>query len=599
MKTALLAVLTLLHFVPGLVSAQDTLDVVYPREGQIVASYDSAFIFGSVPLRDAKIFVNDLPVQLNVDGAFLAMVPVDSGEFRFVCRAMTEHDTLETIRTVFVPPYLETTSPDTFAIDSTQTFPQEDLVLSAGDFLEVRFKGTPGYIGSFTVAGLAESIPMAESPPRRDFYLGDFIFGAGDDPLTPDVAGIYTGVYKIPEGIQLDSASIHFQLSGGNGTHTVIAARGRLTVHDHPVPQIAEITQEITVARTGPGLGYQLYLPRGVKLRLTGQNGRYFRARLNDAEQVWVPKESVALLPAGTPIPTSSVRLVRSENFEKKTAVTIYLRERLPFKIEQNNQPSRLIVSIYGATANTDWIRYDFEDPFIREMKWAQAAKGEYQLQIDLDAQQQWGYNPYFDGTNLVIDIKKPPKKFEFKELLICVDPGHGPDDGAIGPTRLKEKDANLELAYVLKEKLEDKGARVFLTRKDRHGASLASRGKLAAFMEADLLVSVHHNAIPDDVNPFISRGSSTYYFHPQSLQLAVAIQKRLLKGLELNNFGLFYDNLAVCRPPQMPAVLIEAAFIMHPEEERLIKSPRYRKTAAEAIVRGVEDFLKQAKERR
>jgi N-acetylmuramoyl-L-alanine amidase len=79
-------------------------------------------------------------------------------------------------------------------------------------------------------------------------------------------------------------------------------------------------------------------------------------------------------------------------------------------------------------------------------------------------------------------------------------------------------------------------------------------------------------------------------------LALAAAIQKRLLKTLKLNNFGLFYDNLAVCRPPQMPAVLIESAFIMHPEEEQLIQSPQYQNRAADAIMQGIVDFLKQAK---
>jgi N-acetylmuramoyl-L-alanine amidase len=597
MRNARFFWVALLFLFPVLLSAQDTLDVVYPREGQIVAAYDSAYIFGSTKLSGAKIFVNGLPAQLNLNGAFLARAPVTSGEFRFVCRAVNATDTLETIRTVFVPPFRLTTPADTLAIDSAFVFPQNDVTLSAGDFLEVKFKGTPGLIGRFSIPGLVADAPMIELPPTRDFYWGERIFGQGKEAWTsPPISGIYSGIYKIPEGVKLDSAAIHFELSGGNGADATVIARGRLTVRDPAIPQIAELTQELTVARTGPGLGYQMFLPAGVKVQLTGQSGKFWRARLNELEHVWIPQENLVLLPAGAPLPASTVRLVRSENFEKKVAVKIFLRERLPFKIEQSNQPSTLRVTIYGATANTDWIRYDFEDEFIREMTWRQPADGVYQLRIDLNSPQQWGYNPFYDGENLVIEIKKPPKKFKLNELLICVDPGHGPDDGAVGPTRLKEKDANLQLALALKEKLERKGARVFLTRRDRHGASLAARPKLAAFVEADLLVSVHHNAVPDDVNPFLSRGSSSYFFHPQSLALAAAIQKRLLKTLKLNNFGLFYDNLAVCRPPQMPAVLIESAFIMHPEEEQLIQSPQYQNRAADAIMQGIVDFLKQAK---
>ncbi|MFQ5753669.1 MAG: N-acetylmuramoyl-L-alanine amidase, partial [bacterium] len=244
----------------------------------------------------------------------------------------------------------------------------------------------------------------------------------------------------------------------------------------------------------------------------------------------------------------------------------------------------------------TDWIRYDFGDPTIKEIKWLQPTNGVYQLKIELHNKQQWGFNPYYEDTNLIVEIKRPPKKLALKELLICIDPGHGPDNGAIGPTRLKEKDVNLNLALVLKEKLEKKGAQVFLTRKEQHGASLSVRPKMAAFLEADILLSLHHNAIPDGVNPFSSRGSSTYYYHVQSYPLASAIQKRLLEKLKLPNFGLYYDNLALCRPPQMPAVLIEPAFIMHPEEEMLIKSRKQQQKIADAIVKGIEDFLKASK---
>jgi len=584
-----------LLFFPVVLLAQDTLDVVYPREGQILSAYDSAFVFGSTKLPNAQIFVNEFPVRLNLDGAFLTVVPLSGGEFRFVCRAVNATDTLETVRSVIVPEYLAATPSDTFAIDSSYTFPQEDLILSAGDYLEVRFKGTPGFIGSFTIPGLVDAAPMTELPSHRNLSWGELVFGSGTETFASEAAGIYSGVFKIPEGVKLDSVAIHFELNGGNGTNAVIDAPGKLTIRSPSIPQIAELTSETAVARTGPGLGYQLFLQKGAKVWLTGQSGRFACARLTDSEQVWIPRDNLTLLPAGTPIPSSVVRLVRSEDSERSVRIKIFLRQRLPFKIEQPSA-STILVTIYGAIANTDWMRYDFEDYFIREMRWSQPTTGFYQLHIELNTAQQWGYNPYYDGSNLVVDIKKPPQKLKLSELMICVDPGHGPDDGAVGPTRLKEKDANLEVALVLKKKLERKGAQVFLTRSERHGVSLPARGKLAAFVEADLLVSVHHNAIPDDVNPFSSRGSSTYYFHPQSLPLAVAIQKQFLKKLKLNNFGLFYDNLAVCRPPQMPAVLIEGAFIMHPEEERFIQSPQYQNLAADAIVQGIEDFLQQAK---
>ncbi|HEX9652961.1 MAG TPA: hypothetical protein VGA99_04570, partial [bacterium] len=259
--------------------AQDTLDVVYPREGQRVAAYDSTFIFGSTRLPGAKISINGFPVKLNVDGAFLTVVPISRGEFRFVCQAANQTDTLQTIRTVFIPPYLATTPSNHMAVDSSYVFPTEDLHLSSGDYLEVSFKGTPGFSGSFTVPGLVEDAPMIELPSRKDFFWGGAVFGSGGDSVTPEIDGIYTGIHKIPAGVVLDSAEIRFELNAGNGTCVAVTAPGRLTVRDQTIPQIGELIRETTVARTGPGLGYHLFLPPGVKLWLTGQQGRYYRAR--------------------------------------------------------------------------------------------------------------------------------------------------------------------------------------------------------------------------------------------------------------------------------------------------------------------------------
>ncbi|MFQ5640536.1 MAG: N-acetylmuramoyl-L-alanine amidase [bacterium] len=595
MKFGLLFITQFL-FLPALAYSQLVLDVVYPREEQVVTAADSTFIFGSVSDPQARVRVNQLTMRVYRNGAFLGMVPVSDGDFTFECEADLDSSHVILTRKVRVLPFLATTPTDTLAIDSAYVFPQTDIELMAGDFLKVAFKGTPGLAARCSIPGVFENGIMTETAPLQEFYWGEAVFGSGRASVTPEVKGIYSGVYKIPQNVKVDTAHIVFHLGEVDGSNLEIIAPGRLSVHDSLIPQIAELSTELTVARSGPGLGYQQFLPEGVKLVITGKRGAYLRARLNDSESVWIPEKSVRLLPAGTPIPWSKVSFVRTETLEKKVRVHIYLQECLPFKIEQTTSPSGLIITVYGATSDTDWIRYDFEDVAIKNIRWRQPANRVYQLIIELNHKQQWGFNPYYENKTLVVDIKKPPKKLKLNELLVCIDPGHAPADGAVGPTRLKEKDANLQLSLFLKRKLEKKGATVFLTRTDDYGASLSVRPKLAAFVEADILLSIHHNALPDGVNPFTHRGSSTYYYHVQSQPLATAILSRLEEKLHLKNFGLFYDNLALCRPPQMPAVLVESAFIMHPEEEMLIASRKYKEQTAEAVVKGIEDFLKQAR---
>jgi len=373
-------------------------------------------------------------------------------------------------------------------------------------------------------------------------------------------------------------------------------------VEHSAVPAVARLTNELTVARTGPGLGYLLFLPEGVKLWITGRKGDYWRARLSRSEEAWIPNAALAWLPPGTTPPEGTVVVVRTQGLTDRTRVKISLPERVPYKIEQWTEPSLLIVTLYGITSDTDWIRHDFDDPLIREIRWEQPEVGVYRLRIELRQKQQWGYHGHFDGNDLLLDIKKGPgmtpgRKPRLKGLRVCVDPGHGPDTGAVGPLGTIERDANLLLSVELKKQLEKKGAKVVMTRQTEQGPSLYDRPQVAVEANADILISVHNNALPDGVNPFRNHGSSAYYYHPQSYPLAVAIQRRFLEKLKLPNFGLFYDNLALCRPPQMPAVLVEPTFIMYPEEEQLLNSADFRKKIAEAIVKGIEDFVKSRRD--
>jgi N-acetylmuramoyl-L-alanine amidase len=532
----------------------------------------------------------------------LAVVPVTPGPFTFhtVARVITQSgviaDSAVVDRRVFIPYYLTTSRSDTLIADTSYVYPRVDLEISPGDILGVAFKASPGGSARFSIDGVEADLPMTEQPPIKNFYWGEAVFGQARPPATPEVQGIYTGAYVIRPFDIANNATIYFEMTDTLGNRIELTAPGKVTISSPIVPRLASLIQELTVARTGPGKGYQLFLPADVKLWITGREGNFYRARLTESESVWVPATALEFLPAGTLPPQSFVEIVRTTSFEKYTRITIFLSERLPYKIEQETKPQRLHVILYGVTSDTDWIRHDFDDPVIGEIRWVQESEGRYRLAIDINQEQQWGYRAYYEGNNLILEIKKLPVSSGLHNLLVCVDPGHGPDLGAIGPSGLFERDATYQLAEAVAKKLEQKGSRVLFTRNGEEGIALAARTKLAEVADADIFISLHYNALPDGVNPYKNRGSSTYYFHPQSYLLAESIQKMLLKKLKLMNYGLFYRNLSVCRITSMPSILIEPAFLMHPEEEALILDHRFREKTAEAIVAGIEEFVKHAK---
>jgi N-acetylmuramoyl-L-alanine amidase len=594
------------------------LEVIYPREGLTITATDSTFIFGNFYFRPFgaatvnaptkfSVMINGIPARLYPNKTYIAVVPIKPGPFTFhtvlwpIFADGTVGDSTVVDRNVFIPYYLTTSPDDTLVVDSSYVFPSVDLEMRPGDMLGVAVKASPGCAVRFAIDSVAADLPMTEHPPAKSFYVGEAVFGQARPPAAPFVRGIYTGVYIIRPQDTATNATIRFEISDSAGRRITMAAPGKLTIWNASIPRIAGLTQELTVARTKPGRGYQLFLPAEVKLWIIGREGNFYRAQLAEGESVWVPAGSVNFLPAGTQLPQSLVEVVRTTSFEKYSRVTIFMSERLPYKIEQDRKISRLHAVIYGATSDTDWIRHDFGDPLIDEIRWSQDGEEKYRLTIDLNQKQQWGYRAFYEGNNLILEIKKSPlteksRKHPWRDLTICVDPGHGPDLGAIGPTGFYEKDATFLLAEAVSKKLEAKGAHAVLTRQNmEEGIVLTARTKFAEAAGADIFVSLHYNALPDGVNPDKNRGTSAYYFHPQSYPLAQSILRNLLRQLKLPNFGLFYDNLAVCRVTSMPSVLIEPAFIMHPWEEMMILDPAFREKTAAAIAAGIEEFVKAA----
>lgn len=109
----------------------------------------------------------------------------------------------------------------------------------------------------------------------------------------------------------------------------------------------------------------------------------------------------------------------------------------------------------------------------------------------------------------------------------------------------------------------------------------------------ADIMVSVHANAMGSTWNPK-AKGIEIFYRDgsKEGKKLALNIQEFLVKGTPLINRGLKTANLHITRESQMPAVLIEGAFMDNPDEALLLKSDAYRSECAEEIARGICQYF-------
>ncbi len=162
--------------------------------------------------------------------------------------------------------------------------------------------------------------------------------------------------------------------------------------------------------------------------------------------------------------------------------------------------------------------------------------------------------------------------------MKIFLNAGHGgKDPGAIG-NGLMERDVVLSIAQRAEKYLRDVGFEVKTFQYD----GLQTICDDANAFKADIFISIHCNAGG-------GKGAETYYSTAAGKELASAIQNQLIRSLPLVDRGIKTGNLYVLKHTQMPAVLVETAFIDNTWDAMLLKEKEDE--FARAIARGVTDY--------
>lgn len=186
---------------------------------------------------------------------------------------------------------------------------------------------------------------------------------------------------------------------------------------------------------------------------------------------------------------------------------------------------------------------------------------------------------------------------------VIAIDPGHGGEDpGAIGPTGVTEKSLTLKISKELETLLKKEGAKVVLTRstdtevspKHRQATDieeLQARCDIANKAKADIFISIHMDSFAKKE----ASGTTGYHYLKgthASKRLAAAVQRNVVNRLKTESRGVKSCNFYVVKHTNMPAVLIEVAFVSNPAEEKLLNSKQGTRKAAEGILAGISDFF-------
>lgn len=552
--------------------------LVTPAKTQNNFSTSRQFITGTT-CKECSLQVNGNEVKVWPTGAFAVELNLQQADTSFQLVAIDKKGLKESMRVFYkfqpVPKEKEVT---TNTVEYWRMEPAGDLLVKPGDHLKMTVKTLPG-----SVVKLENGFEFTELQPKD----------------STGIKGIYKAEYIVKENDELFPASktkLKLVVQTKDDQQIEVATKNNYAMMK---PLVLQTKGKLSYLLLGLGEdrlgGTKLgYVDSLVKLYAVGKVGNKYCVQLSKNRQAYIEEEYVDTAASGTFTPASLTGNMRVWGDSSFDYVSLVLFEKLPYQSFQEISPSKIIVDVFGATSNTNWLTQLQSVKEIKNVYYTQVDEDVLRITIELNHHQHWGHSIYYNGNTLVIRVKRQPQNLSLNKLVIAVDAGHGGDNkGAFGLTGVMEKDMTLLIAKELQQALEAEGATVITTRtKD---TTYDNHDRLSFYKEKnpDLLLSIHLNSSADPVR---IKGVSTYYKYIGYRPLTQTILKEMLGiGLQeygnVGNFNFILNGLTEC-----PNALVETLFISNPEDEYNVLTPSFRKQMAEAIVKGVKEWLEGCK---
>ena len=209
----------------------------------------------------------------------------------------------------------------------------------------------------------------------------------------------------------------------------------------------------------------------------------------------------------------------------------------------------------------------------------------------------------------LIITYMMPVNAFAFNnsDKVILIDPGHGGiDGGAKSKAGTIEKDINLQISLKLRDNLEEKGYKVYMTRdedeglyqkgntiKEKKREDLNRRVQMKKETDCDIFVSIHQNMFPQSK----CYGAQVWYAsNENSYNLATVVQESIKESVKDNNKRIVkpaVEAYLILRDKYEGAsILVECGFLSNPDEESRLKSDEHQNLIVEGISNGIDKYF-------
>ncbi len=619
--------------------------VRYPARLQLIAS-DSNFLFGSVSEAAATLEINGVPVEVHEDGGFLAWLeaPEASEDQRAVYRliARTATDTVVLDHPIRRPRSARPSGAPSPWVDPGGLGLRAERWVRVDEPISFEFVAESGTRMNLQAGARVFEVPRV-AVQRGDLDLYHLEIAASDvreaacdaggcsRGSRSGVRGGRAGETPAP-GVAVDTLDLSLLLDSGTTQRTeklrlplaLLAAASRPSVRLGEAPDPINGRSEVVVGRPTPFGPYRWRFSEGTTVPVTGRFGDRLRVRVRDGLDAWVLADDATWeAHDSAPAVTGDARLSRAGGVDdgrphlasEEGAVALRVGLSRPVAAEAEViGPRSIALTIHDAFGQIDRFAHGVGTG-VRIARWTQEAGPSVRIELEFEWQ-IWGYRLSYESgdaaayegartsrplargeraTLLRLDVRQPPEidaDAPLRGRRIAIDPGH-PGAGSHGPTGFFEGDANLAVARRLADLLEEAGARPLLIRDSRSALGLYERTRIAREGGAEILVSIHNNALPDGIRPFERAGTATYYHHAHSAGLGSYVQRALAEQLGLRDLGVVWGDLAVVREPWMPAILTEGAFMLIPEQEAALRTPRFQTAYARGVLNGIRAFLR------
>lgn len=373
--------------------------------------------------------------------------------------------------------------------------------------------------------------------------------------------------------------------SGGTGT----TAKYKAVTN-----KIGELILPYTMPMSAPGTAKIDYLPltQNTTFRIVGEQGNYYKL----PDGTFVAKSAVKVYSQKMPVnKVSKVKVSYNKTTHTVESVFTMKMDAL-YDVQVSGNTVKFLLydtSIGGKVTVPD-------NPLVKSVKREDDSKGRAVYTYTLkDADKLCGFDVFTENGKMTFVLKYAPvlkTKGSLKGAVILLDAGHGDtDNGATGPMGTSgpmEKDINLDLTLRTKEALEEMGAKVVLVRDDDTFYTLNERVALIRETKPDLSISIHGNSMGVTSDYSKSSGYLTFYSYNYIQDAASIINDSIIKTMGYQKRTIRRSNLSLTRLTACPAVLLESAFLSHPDDyEYLLKSSN-REKLADAIAQAAQDYI-------